>query len=54
MEYINGMRKEVRDLFSVSEGIQRIVAQNEPISEDEVDLVRFCADELLKNVQPLR
>lgn len=52
--YNNGIRKEVRDLISVSERIQSVVAQGELLSRDEAGVVRLCATELLAKVpEPL-
>jgi hypothetical protein len=48
--YHNGIRREVKELISVSERIQSVVAQGELLSRDEAGVVRFCSTELLAKV----
>ena len=44
------IRKDVRDLISVNERIQSALLTNDPLTEEEAAIIRFCAAELLSNV----
>lgn len=47
---MNTIRKEVRELISVTERIQRIIQKGDQLPDDEKGLVEMCASELLASM----
>lgn len=47
---MNRVRREIRDLISINEKIQSALLSGDRITEDEVILIRQCANELLEKV----
>jgi len=47
---MNQLRKDVRDLITVTEKLQSALAQGDRFTEDETAIVRMCAGELLENL----
>jgi hypothetical protein len=44
------LRKDVRDLISINEKIQSALLHGDRLSDDEANLIRHCASELLETV----
>ena len=47
---MNTIRKEVRDLLSVTERIQSTMQKGDQLTDDETGLVEMCASELLASM----
>ena len=47
---MNNVRKEVRDLITISEKIQSALLNGDRLSDDEATLIRQCASELLGTI----
>jgi len=47
---MNRVRREIRDLISINDEIQSALLSADRITEDEVILIRQCANELLEKV----
>ena len=47
---MNNMRKEVRELITINEKIQSALIQGECLTDDETELIRMCATELLTSI----
>ena len=50
MTALNSIRKEVRDLITINEKIQSAFAQGEGMTDEETELIRLCANELLASI----
>ena len=44
---IKNIRKDVLELITINERLQSALIQGEQLTQDETDLVRVCANELL-------
>ena len=47
---MNGIRKDVRDLITLNERLQSALTRGEAFTDDEIQLIRTCADELLRTL----
>ena len=50
MTALNSIRKEVRDLITINEQIQSALMHGEGMPDEERELIRLCATELLASI----
>ena len=50
MTALNSIRKEVRDLITINEKIQSALMNGEGMPDEERELIRLCATELLASI----
>jgi hypothetical protein len=48
------LRKDVRDLITVSEKLQSALAQGERLTDDETGIIQMCSSELLASLSGYR
>lgn len=47
---MKNIRKEVRELITINEKIQSALMQGECMTDDEMEIIKMCASELLTNI----